>query len=195
MKLKALRASKTPILQACYLSDNQNTTTTAKVSYFFFPRKSSPVIHSFKSQNAVFFFPRSGKKKIQADFFLLREKFIGHSSGFWGNPFFFTKLVVFFFPAFLCGFCVFFSTEKFTCHSFIQFLRPEKKNTIRKKKKQLFHSFIRYSSKSAQKRTFPGKKIRCFWPKRWYIPFLRTLWKKCVVEGHKEKKVYIRCIL
>ena len=24
--------------------------------------------------------------------------------------------------------------------------------------------------------------------KRWYIPFLRTIWKKCVEEGHKEKK-------
>ena len=24
--------------------------------------------------------------------------------------------------------------------------------------------------------------------KRWYIPFLRTFWKKCVEEGHKEKK-------
>ena len=40
---------------------------------------------------------------------------------------------------------LFFSEKKFTCHSFIQFSRPEKKQP--RKKKQLFHSFKKYPPK------------------------------------------------
>ena len=84
---------------------------SSKVSYFFFPRKSSPVIHSFKSQNAVIknklFFSFTGK--VHRSFIRILMKF----------PFFLIKVVCVFFPRFLCVFLFFFSAN------------PEKiKNTV-----------------------------------------------------------------
>ena len=95
----------------------------------------------------VFFFcPRSGKKgKKHKLVFISQESWSVIHSEFWRIPFFFNKswLCFFFLSNFWVFLCVFFP-EKFTCHSFIQFLMRKKNITG---KKHLFHSFILYSSK------------------------------------------------
>ena len=132
-----------------------------KVSYFFFTRIRSLVIHSFKSKNRVFFYFReAGKKKYKLVFLVffyfhgkVHRPFIRILSNF---SFFEQKIIVFFFYRFFWCFCVFFFfPEKFICHSFIQFLRPEKKTQPGKKTAFSFIQSI--SLKSAQKRTYPGK--------------------------------------
>ena len=66
-----------PLTYACSKKKCKNPSTKPKVSYFFFTRKRSLVIHSFKSKNRVFFFPKSrkllGKKKHMCFFFLPRK--------------------------------------------------------------------------------------------------------------------------
>ena len=108
----------------------------AKLSYFFFTRKSSLAIHSFKSENRVFFFFRKrGKKKKTSWFFDFSRKF----------P---ENFLFFFFVA-----------EKFVGHSFIRF-----QNCFfffsghRKKKNSIFiHSFD-FPPKVHKNELFRGKK-------------------------------------
>ena len=108
--------------------------TSVKGIVFFFPGK---VHRSFIHSNPkmLFFFFREAGKKNTSWFFSITGKV--HRSFIWilrKSVFFYKIGCVFFFPHFCVVFVFFFSTEKFTCHSFIQFWRPEKKNTIRKKK-------------------------------------------------------------
>ena len=128
--------------------------TNQRYRIFFFSRPWTLVIHSFKSENRVFFFPRSvknlKKKNTSMFFFFSRKSSSVIHSDFWWIPFFFYKSwLCFIFSEILCVFWVFFFLEKFTSHS----LLGEKK----KRGKKTFHSFIRNSSKNAQKRTFPGR--------------------------------------
>ena len=129
---------------------------------FFFPRPWTLVIHSFKSENRVFFFSAKRKKpekKNTSLFFFFPGKvhrsFIRIFDGF---LFFLIKVgCVFFFRNFAVFFCVFFFLEKFTSHSFIQIFGRKKKTAF-----SFIHSkFL----KNAQKRTFPckKKKIRHLW--------------------------------
>ena len=147
----------------------------------FFFSAGMDVGHSFIQirKSCFFFFPRSGKKKIQTCFFLFpRKSWSVIHSDFYGVPFFLTVVgCIFFFPQFCLFFvCFFLSTEKFTCHSFIRsqscffFFSGFGKN-----KKQYFHSFNRFFSKSAQKRTFPGKKKNT-------VPLLRIIKKRKICE-------------
>ena len=86
----------------------------------FFSRKSWWVNQSIKSQNFVFFFPRSGKKKYKGVFFFPRKSSWGIHSGCGGFFFiFFESGVCFFSPIFVCFFCVFFSCKSsHAIHSF-----------------------------------------------------------------------------
>ena len=105
-----------------------------------------------------FFFPRSGKKKIQADFF-----YYGKSSSVIHLDFeeirFFCKIgCVFFFPEFLCGFCVFFFPRKSShvIHSF-NFGGRKKKHNPEKKNSFFIHSFD-IPQKVHKNELFRGKK-------------------------------------
>ena len=121
-------------------------------------------IHS-NPKIVFFFFSAEREKKIQLVFFYFRGK-VDRSfiPILMRSPFFNISWLCFFFSRIFGCLCVFFfSKEKFTCHSFIRsqscffFLASGKK-------KQHFHSFIQFFTKSAQKRTFPGKKkIRYLW--------------------------------
>ena len=118
--------------------------------------------HSFIQirKSCFFFFRGAGKKNTDLFFFISQEKLIGHSFGFLWSPLFLTVVgCIFFFRSFVCFLCVFFFPRKSShvIHSFdlrvVFFFSGFGKN-----KKQYFHSFNRFFSKSAQKRTFPGKK-------------------------------------
>ena len=136
-----------------------------KVSYFFFTEKVGGSINQSNPKILCFFFPRSGKKKIQGCIFFFPEKvheaFIQDLVGF---SFFFLKVgCVFFFHIFVCFFCVFFFPvkvhmpfihsisklyfffssleKKNTAFSFIQSILPQnvkKMNFYRKKKYDTF---------------------------------------------------------
>ena len=127
---------------------------SAKGTVFFFTRISSLAIHSFKSENRVFFSSQSQKKKKKQDvFFSFRGKvhrpFIPILMK---SSFFFNKSGLFFFlRIFRVFLCSFFSADKFTCHSFIQFLRLKKKKTSPgKKKKTCFIHSIEIPQKCAK---------------------------------------------
>ena len=124
---------------------------------FFSPEKFTG--HSFiQIPKCCFFFSReAGKKKYKLIFFYYGKSSSVIHLDFEEIRFFLQNWLCFFFPAFLCGFCVFFFHGKVHMSFIHSILEAGKKNTTRKKK-QLFHSFNRNSSKSAQKRTFPGKK-------------------------------------
>ena len=133
----------------------------------FFTRISSQAIHSFKSENRVFyFFPKSyfwSEKKNKMYFFFPRKSSSAIHSDFEEPPIFLIKMCCVFFYLIFVRFFVFFSAEKFTCHSFIRFSRPEKKTT--RKKKQLFHSFKKYPPKVRKNDLIQGKKNSTFAPK------------------------------
>ena len=69
-------------------------------------------------------------------------------------------MLVFFFPIFVCFFVFFFSTEKFKRPSFIRFFGGKKKTKQKQtgKKRKLFHSFIRKSSKMRKNELFRWNK-------------------------------------
>ena len=151
--------------------------------------------HSFIriQKSCFFFFPKSPKfwgKKKQLVFFCFRGKVDGwakleekkykrffSSTGIVYRLFirilrksiFFWQIWLFFFFHFCVVFCVFFSTEKFTCHSFIQFL-VRKKKTPREKKSLFIHSFD-IPSKVHTNKLFRVKKIRYLCPRLTKIPF------------------------
>ena len=126
-------------------------TSRSKVPYFFFPRNSlPPLTHSIFENFVFFFFPLSGKKKIQTVFFFSQEKFAAtHSSEERiiyrkkvKNTYvlqFFHILVVFFFPTFFQLFLFFFFPRKSlkSTHS-LDFLGRKKKKTAAEKKKTQF---------------------------------------------------------
>ena len=124
---------------------------------FFSSRTWTLVIHSFKSQNRVFFFPRSGKK-IQLFFFFSRGKV--HRSFnhiLMKFPFFLIKVAcIFFLPNFCVFFCFFSFPRKSSSviHSFDFFGGKKKTN---RKKKTAFSFIYSIFLKNAKKRTFPGK--------------------------------------
>ena len=106
-----------------------------KGTVFFFPRKSSWPIHSFKILKFVFFFPRSGKKKYNLFFFFPRKSsFAIHSKSGGVSIILLKSKLCFFFSAFLGVFSVFFFSWKSShVHSFIRsqcfFFRSQKKKT------------------------------------------------------------------
>ena len=119
-----------------------------KVPYFFLRGKVRwPFIHS--NPKIVFFFSENAEKKNRLIFCL------------------FQKISENFSVFFFCS-----RKSSLAIHSFdfkTVFFLPGAG-----KKKQHFHSFIRFSPKSAQKRTFPGKKIRYLLVNRaFYYFFLR----------------------
>ena len=141
----------------------------AKVSYFFFPRKSSPVIHSFKSQNAVFF-SREAEKKNTSRFFSITGKV--HRSFIWilRKSVFFTKLVVFFFPRIFVWFLFFFFHGKVHMSFIHSILEAGKKKHNPEKKNSFFiHSFD-IPQKVHKNELFRGnKKIRFLWLVSFYF--------------------------
>ena len=131
---------------------------------FFFPQEKF-IGHSFGILMNSIFFNKSWLYFFSPNFCVFLCLFFFspgkvHRSFIWNFdefPFFFNKSWLwFFFPGFLCVFlCFFFFLEKFTCHSFIQFLMRKKKQPGKKKTAFSFiHSIF---LKNAQKRTFPGK--------------------------------------
>ena len=133
---------------------------------FFFTRAWTLVIHSFKSENRVFFFPRSGKKKYSLFFFFPGKVHRSFIRSFDEFLFFLIKDgCVFFFRNFVVFFCVFFFPGKVHKSFIHSIFWAEKKKQPGKKKKQPFHSFIRKSSKMHKNELFRGnKKIRYLWP-------------------------------
>ena len=133
----------------------------SKGTVFFFSA-GMDVGHSFiQIRKSCFFFPRSGKKKIQTCFFLFpRKSWSVIHSDFYGVPFFLTVVgCIFFFPQFCLFFvCFFLSTEKFTCHSFIRsqscFFFPASE----KIKNSIFIHSIDFSPKVHKNELFRGKK-------------------------------------
>ena len=107
--------------------------------------------HSFiQIRKSCFFFPKAKKK--QDVFFSFRGKvhrpFIPILMK---SSFFFNKSDLFFFLRILRVFlCSFFSADKFTCHSFIQFWRPEKKKHNPEKKNSFFIHSIEIPQKCAK---------------------------------------------
>ena len=109
------------------------------IVFFLHGKVRRPFIHS--NQKIVFFSPKPKKKK-QDVFFSFRGKvhrpFIPILMK---SSFFLTKVGCFFLLRILRVFlCFFFSADKFTCHSFIQFWRPEKKTQPGKKNSFFIHS-------------------------------------------------------
>ena len=143
----------------CILPYNKGT-----VFFFFRGHGRWSFIHSNPKIVYFFFSREAGKKKYSCFFFFPEEKFIGHSIRFWWSFLFFNKsCLYFFFRIFVCFF-VFFLFHGKVQVSFIHstFLAEKKKQTG--KKKQLFHSFIRNSSKMRKNELFRGnKKIRYLW--------------------------------
>ena len=115
-------------------------------------------IHS-NPKIVFFFFRGAGKKKIQLVFFYFRGK-VDRSfiPILMRSPFFNISWLCFFFSRIFGCLCVFFFPRKSShvIHSFD--LRAVFFFLASGKKKQHFHSFIQFFTKSAQKRTFPGKK-------------------------------------
>ena len=130
----------------------------SKVPYFFFSRKSSWVIHSFKIENRVFFFP---KKKYKLVFFFFPGKVHTPFIQYLVKPnVFFNKMgCIFFFPHFRVFFSFFFFLEKFTCHSFIRLKKLFFFFPVSEKKKNSFfiHSFG-FAQKCVKNELFRGKK-------------------------------------
>ena len=138
--------------------------------FFFSPEKFTG--HSFiQIPKCCFFFPAKREKKNTSWFFSITGKV--HRSFIWilrKFVFFYKIGCVFFFPAFLCGFCVFFVPRKSSHvnHSFN--FGGRKKKTQSGKKKTAFsfiHSiFLKKAQKrihsiflkKAQKRTYPENK-------------------------------------
>ena len=134
-----------------------------KVSYFFFFLIKF-MGHSINQivKLCIFFFPRSGKKKIQGCiFFFPRKSSWAIHSGFGGFLFiFFESCLCFFFSnIFGCFLCVFFFPVKVHM-SFIQSISGLYFFffVAGKKKIQLFHSINRFFPKMWKKWTFTGKK-------------------------------------
>ena len=116
-----------------------------KGTVFYFTRTRTLVIHSLISENPVFFFISRGK--VHRSFNQILMKF--H---------FFNKSCLCFFSFFVCVFFLFFflfhgKVQRSFIHSIFE---AEKKQTG--KKKPLFQSFIRYSSKMHKNELFTVKK-------------------------------------
>ena len=126
----------------------------SKVSYFFFPRKSSPVIHSFKSQNAVFFFPA----KRYNVFFSFPGKFCRPFIRILKSYLFLTKKVCVFFLLHFCAFFVFFLFHGKVHMSFIHSISGAGKKKQPGVKKTAFSFIHSIFLKKCTKTNFSGKK-------------------------------------
>ena len=116
-----------------------------KIVFFFFSAKRKKP-EKKKHKHVFFFFPG----KVHRSFIRIFDGFL----------FFLIKVgCVFFFPGFWCVFLCFFfpgKVHKPFIHS--NFWAEKKKHNPGKKKKQLFYSFIRYSSKMPKNELFRVKK-------------------------------------
>ena len=115
-----------------------------------------------KNTTCVFFFPGKVHKPFIPKWVILSWFFSKNEAKWYiklGNMTFFLGVsYCFFFPKSVFFFCVFFFSWKSShvIHSFNFW--GGKKNTTPEKKKQLFHSFIRYSSKMPKNELFRVKK-------------------------------------
>ena len=96
--------------------------SSGKGTVFFFPRKSSWPIHSFKTLKFVFFFPAKREKKYNLFFFFPRKSsFAIHSKSGGVSIILLKSKLCFFFPHFWVFFLFFFFSWKSShVHSFIR---------------------------------------------------------------------------